>query len=103
MQEVPMTPLLLAVVLALSGEIDNPNIDMPGYLRVAHEAAPYRQTRRVSEDEFLRCPGDPGGGLLGARASENSRERPGAGAVNLSFPDIPAGSLRAAIPDPDAP
>ena len=42
-----MTPILLAVVLAISsGEIQNPNIDMPGYLRVAHEAAAYRQTRR---------------------------------------------------------
>ena len=39
-----MTPILLAVVLAISGEIDNPNIDMPGYLRAAHEAAAYRQT-----------------------------------------------------------
>src|ERR1041385_8818444 len=89
MQEVPMTPILLAVVLAISsGEIENPNIDMPGYLRVAHEAAAYRQTRRVSEEEFLRLACEPGAVILDARSSEKFRELHVQGAVNLSFPDI---------------
>jgi hypothetical protein len=99
-----MTPILLAVVLAISsGEIENPNIDMPGYLRVAHEAAAYRQTRRVSEEEFLRLACEPGAVILDARSSEKFRELHVQGAVNLSFPDITAASLRAAIPDPEAP
>ena len=33
---------------------DNPAIDMPGYLRIANEAAAHRATRRVSETEFIR-------------------------------------------------
>jgi len=98
-----MTPILLAVVLAISGEIDNPNIDMPGYLRVARETAAYRQTHRVSEEEFLRLACEPGAVILDARSSEKFRELHVEGAVNLSFPDITAASLRAAIPDPDAP
>lgn len=99
-----MSPLLLAVVLALSsGEIDNPNIDMAAYLRVAQEAAVYRVDRRVSEDEFLRLACEPGAVILDARSSEKFREMHVKGAVNLSFPDITAASLRAAIPDPNAP
>jgi len=33
---------------------ENPAIDMPGYLRVAAEAAEHRAARRVSEEEFIR-------------------------------------------------
>lgn len=98
-----MTHILFAVVLAISGEIDNPNIDMPGYLHVAREAAAYRQTRRVSEEEFLRLACEPGAVVLDARSSEKFRELHVRGAINLSFPDITAASLRQAIPDPNAP
>jgi hypothetical protein len=103
MQEVPMSHVLLAIVLAVSGEISNPNIDMPGYLRVAHEAAVYRVDRRVTEEEFLRLGRERGVVILDARSSEKYRELHVKGAINLSFPDITAASLRAAIPDPNAP
>jgi len=95
--------LFLLLLLASSPEIDNPNIDMPGYLRVAHEAAVYRADRRVSEDEFLRLAREPGAVILDARSSEKYRQLHVKGAINLSFPDITAASLRAAIPDPAAP
>jgi phage shock protein E len=98
MQEASM--LFLLFLLATG---DNPNIDMPGYLRVAHEAAEYRATRRVSEEEFLRLASEPGAVILDARSSEKFRELHVKGAINLSFPDITAASLRAAIPDPNAP
>ena len=98
-----MSHVLLAIVLAVTGEISNPNIDMPGYLRVAHEAAAYRVDRRVSEEEFLRLSCEPGTVILDARSSEKYRELHVKGAINLSFPDITAASLRAAIPDPTAP
>jgi hypothetical protein len=103
MQEVRMSHVLLAIVLAISGEIDNPNIDMPGYLRVAHEAAAVRQSCRVTEEEFLRLSREPGAVILDARSSEKFRELHVKGAINLSFPDITAASLRAAIPDPSTP
>jgi len=98
-----MSHVLLVIVLAISGEIDNPNIDMPGYLRVAHEAAAVRQSCRVTEEEFLRLSREPGAVILDARSSEKFRELHVKGAINLSFPDITAASLRAAIPDPSAP
>jgi phage shock protein E len=98
-----MSHVLLAIVLAISGEIDNPNIDMPGYLRVAHEAAAVRQSCRVTEEEFLRLSREPGAVILDARSSEKFRELHVKGAINLSFPDITAASLRAAIPDPSTP
>jgi len=94
---------LFLLLLASSPKLDNPNIDMPGYLRVAHEAAEYRATRRVSEEEFLRLAREPNAVILDARSSEKYRELHVKGAVNLSFPDITAASLRAAIPDPSAP
>jgi hypothetical protein len=104
MQEARMlSPILLAVVLAISGEIDNPNIDMAGYLRVAQEAAAVRQTHRLSEEEFLRMACEPGAVILDARSAAKFRELHVKGAVNLSFPDITAPNLRAAIPDPSTP
>ena len=95
--------MLFLVLLLAATEIPNPNIDMPGYLRLAREAAEYRANRRVSEEEFLRLSGEPGAVILDARSSEKYRELHVKGAVNLSFPDITAASLRAAIPDPNAP
>ena len=91
------------LIFLLASEIPNPNIDMPGYLRVAHQAASFRQLRRVSDEEFLRLSREPGAVILDARSSEKFRELHVKGAVNLSFPDFTAASLRAAIPDPNAP
>jgi len=92
--------VLLALLLA---EIPNPAIDMPGYLRVAHEAAAVRQTHRVTEDDFLRISRQPGAVILDARSDAKYRELHVKGAVNLSFPDITAANLKRVIPDPDTP
>ncbi len=54
--------MLLALVGLGSGvssasadsSIPNPKIDMAAYLEVAQRAAVQRESRRVSEDEFLR-------------------------------------------------
>ncbi|HEY3076216.1 MAG TPA: rhodanese-like domain-containing protein [Burkholderiales bacterium] len=78
---------------------DNPAIDMPGYLRVAGEAAEHRAARRVSEAEFSRMSREPGTVILDARSREKYDELHVKGAVNLSFPDIAVETLRATIPD----
>ena len=39
--------------------IANPAIDMEGYLRVSAEAAKHRESRRLSEDEFIRMSREP--------------------------------------------
>jgi hypothetical protein len=77
----------------------NPAIDMEGYLRAASEASRHRQTRRVSEQDFLRMRADPGTIVLDARSREKYDELHVAGAVNLSFPDITVESLKRVMPD----
>ncbi len=98
--------LVLIAVLALTGpafaDPNNPNIDMPGYLKVAAEAAAYRQSRRVSEDEFIRLSQQPGTVVLDARSHEKYDLLHVKGAVNLSFPDIDIASLRKTLPDQNA-
>jgi hypothetical protein len=77
----------------------NPAIDMDGYLRVSREAAQHRQTRRVSEEEFIRMSREPGTVILDARSREKFDELHVKGAINLPFPDIAVESLAATLPD----
>jgi len=97
----------LALVLCLScgaslaqAQTGNPAIDMPGYLKVAGEAALHRESRRVSEEEFMRMSREPGTVVLDARSREKFDELHVKGAINLSFPDIAVESLAKTIPDP---
>jgi hypothetical protein len=91
------------VALAADRQIAaNPAIDMPGFLKVAAEAAEYRETHRISEDEFLRLSGLPGTVILDARSREKYDALHVKGAVNLSFPDIALDSLAATLPDKNA-
>jgi hypothetical protein len=80
----------------------NPAIDMEGYLRVSVEAARHRETRRLSEEEFIRMSREPGVIILDARSREKYDELHVKGAINLSFPDIAVESLGRTLPDKDA-
>jgi hypothetical protein len=84
------------------GAAPNPAIDMPGYLKLAREAAAHRQSRRVSEDEFIRMSGEAGTVVLDARSKEMYDLMHVRGAINLSFPDIDAVSLPKVLPDKSA-
>jgi hypothetical protein len=88
--------LLLALVAAAHA---NPAIDMDGYLRVSREAAEHRETRRVSEEEFIRMSREPGTVVLDARSREKYDELHVEGAVSLPFPDIAIESLKRTIPE----
>jgi hypothetical protein len=77
----------------------NPAIDMEGYLRISAEAARHRETRRLSEEDFLRMSREPGTIILDARSKQKYDEMHVKGAINLSFPDIAVESLRRTIPD----
>ena len=77
----------------------NPAIDMDGYLRISREAAQHRETRRVSEEEFIRMGRQPGTVVLDARSREKFAELHVKGAINLPFPDIAIESLEATLPD----
>jgi hypothetical protein len=76
-----------------------PSIDMTGFLRVSVSAASHRESRRVSEAEFLRMSREPGTVVLDARSRELFERMHVKGAVNLSFPDIALQSLERTLPD----
>src|SRR5215204_1624570 len=80
----------------------NPAIDMEGYLRVSAEAARHRETRRLSEEEFIRMSREPGVIILDARSRQKYDELHIKGAINLSFPDIAVESLKSTLPNKDA-
>ena len=79
--------------------LENPGIDMAGFLRVSEEAATHRESRRVSEEQFLAMMREPGTIVLDARSQEKYDLLHVRGALHLSFPDISIESLRRAIPD----
>ena len=86
----------------VSPVIKNPAIDMKGYLAVAAEAAQHRESRRLTEDEFIQMSREPGTIVLDARSAERYNELHIKGAINLSFPDITVDSLNATLPDKNA-
>ena len=91
--------MIAAALLVVATQIANPAIDMEAYLRVAREAAVYREARRVSEDEFLRLAAEPGTIILDARSPQAFRLLHVKGAINLTFPDIAVRTLAETIPD----
>jgi phage shock protein E len=80
----------------------NPRIDMKAYLNVARAAARHRESRRLTEAEFIRMAGEPGTIVLDARSPSKYRELHIAGALNLTFADISEESLARLLPDKDA-
>src|SRR4051812_13589058 len=116
-----MKPLVLALVFAagyataqlggLTAAADppakaappaNPSIDMPGFLAVSQEAAKHRESRRVSEEEFVRMSQEEGTIILDARSNAMYDLLHIKGAINLPFPDIDAVSLPKLFPDKNA-
>jgi hypothetical protein len=80
----------------------NPAIDIQGFLRVASEAAAYRETHRLSEEQFIGMSRAPGTVILDARSRQKYAELHVKGALNLSFPDIAIESLERILPDKSA-
>lgn len=80
----------------------NPAIDMAGFLKVSQEAAEHRQTRRVTEADFLRMSAEEGTTVLDARSKEKFDLLHIKGAVHLNFSDITVESLKKMFPDKEA-
>jgi len=99
-----LTILSIATVAIAQNKapIVNPNIDMQGYLKAAAEAAQYRESHRLTEDEFIQMSREPGTIVLDARSREKYNELHIKGAINLSFPDITVESLKSTLPDKNA-
>jgi hypothetical protein len=99
-----LATLLCALCVTFAGAdqrtpVDNPAIDMDGYLKVARDAAQHRASRRVTEEEFLRMSREPNTIVLDARSSQKYDKLHVKGAVNLSFSDIAIESLARTVPD----
>src|SRR5215207_5202104 len=103
-----MRKLILVLALGILGfngaafaqkaGIANPAIDMKGYLRTAREAAKHRESRRLSEEDFVKMSREPGVIILDARSRDKYDELHMAGAINVSFPDITLASLESRLP-----
>ena len=107
MKKTVILALALACSIQLVGAqqkvaVVNPNIDMQGYLRAAIDAAAYRESRRLTEDEFIAMSREAGTIILDARSKEKYDTLHIKGAVNLSFPDITVESLKQLLPDKNA-
>lgn len=98
--------VIVSATLAVSAQgavdIPNPSIDMKAFLKVAAKAAEYRETRRLTEAEFIMMSKEPGVVVLDARSQQKYEELHIRGAVNLSFPDITVESLATMFPDKNA-
>jgi phage shock protein E len=97
-----IVPLAAAAAATPPVEPPNPRIDMAAYLKLADEAAIHRETRRISEAEFIRMSRQPGTIVLDARSRERYEQLHVKGAVHLSFPDIAIESLAETLPDKNA-
>jgi phage shock protein E len=99
--------LIAASVLlfARSGQaqrsIPNQQIDYPAFLKSAHQVEAIRESRRLTERQFLQMMGEPGVVLLDARSAAKFKLRHLKGAVNLSLPDFNATELSRIIPGKD--
>ena len=90
--------LLLCTTALATAEAPNPKIDFDHFARLTGELAQLRESRRVSEDEFLRLANEPGTVILDARSPEKYRQLHVKGAVHLNFSDFTEASLAAVIP-----
>lgn len=90
--------LFLYALPAPAAEAPNPLIDYDGFQRNVAEVAELRESRRISEEEFIRMAADPHTVILDARSAEMFRLLHVKGARNLSLPDMTAAELAKVIP-----
>jgi hypothetical protein len=76
----------------------NTLIDYDGFARNVGEVGALRESRRVSEEEFIRMSLEPGTVVLDARTERLYKLRHIEGAVNLPFPEFTESTLAKAIP-----
>jgi hypothetical protein len=80
----------------------NPNIDPDGFVKNATAAMKQRESRRLSEEDFIKMSKEDGVIVLDARSKEMYDLLHVKGAINLSFPDIDAVSVTKVLPDKSA-
>jgi hypothetical protein len=93
--------LALPLLAAASPAPDNPQIDYRAFARNVTEAGKLRESRLVSEAEFIRMAAEPGTVVLDARSERLYKLRHVKGAKNLSFPEFTDATLAGVIPAKD--
>jgi phage shock protein E len=76
----------------------NPLIDYGAFAANVAAVAPLRESRLVSEEQFMHMAREPGTVVLDARSERMYTLRHVEGAVNLSFPEFTAATLARVIP-----
>jgi phage shock protein E len=76
----------------------NELIDYDAFAKNVGEVRGLRESRRVSETEFMRMAREPGTVVLDARSERLFRLRHVAGAANLSFPEFTETTLARIVP-----
>ena len=100
-----MTRVFLIVALMATpfaaAEIPNPLIDYGAFADNVASVGALRESRRVTEKQFMRMAADPATIILDARSSEKFALLHVKGAKNLSLPDITEEELARIIPSRD--
>jgi 3-mercaptopyruvate sulfurtransferase SseA len=91
--------LLLTSFASFAAEkIPNRLIDYPGFQKIVVESGPERESRRLTEEEFLKAIAEPDTILVDARSANRFEMRHIKGAVSLPFTEFTADALAKVIP-----
>lgn len=94
--------LSFGIITAVAKEpIPNRLIDYQGFQKVVAEVAGERETRRLTEAQFIQMMAEKGVVLLDARTASKYEMRHVRGSVNLQFTDFTADTLANVIPGKD--
>jgi phage shock protein E len=95
--------LLTSSILTHAAEPQIPNrkIDFAAHLRAAQKTDELRQSRRLTEEQFLDYTSDPKTVILDARSESKYKLRHIKGAINLPFTEFTEESLAKVIPTKD--
>jgi hypothetical protein len=102
MKNIVFSASLLCLLTASSpGQttITNRLIDYPGFAQSVVNTGRLRESRRLTEAQFLQSMREPGVVLLDARSAAKFKLRHIQGAVNLTLPDFTAEELARIIPN----
>jgi phage shock protein E len=94
-----MCLLSAATASVCAQTIPNDQIDYAAFKRIVLDTEQYRESRRLSEDDFIAAMKEPGVILLDARSSSAFALRHIKGAKNLPFTDFTEQTLAQIVPD----
>lgn len=98
-----LAALLLSMSLVVAAQAQtraplNPLIDYGAFAANVAAVAPLRESRLVTEEQFMRMAREPGTLVLDARSERMYARRHVKGAINLSFPEFTVATLARVIP-----